>query len=370
VPDFSALLHELRSRELRRLPPGAATVLHGGSAGRWYFDWFEELYPTPARRHIGIDALNPRPPDVPAEIDWLQRSLGDLAPVGTGEVDLVFAGQVIEHLWPGEVVRFLQESSRVLRPGGRMALDSPNRRVTTALGWEHPEHTVEFRPDEIVELLELAGFDEISVRGLWLCFDAREQRFLPLEGASADGAWTVERRADAAEPRPDDSFVWWAEAVRGDQFVDLERLRLRVAEIYADYRSFRFGRLQHAVGVESGVGVDRLVSARAGEYGYLVFGPYVPMERGRWRARFRVAAGGPGEEADGVLGVADVVVGPDAEVIEVYEITPEVLPADGRLREIVVPFELSRPESGMEFRVRSAGAVSLSALLHVVIEPA
>jgi len=164
VTDFNARLHELRSRELGRLPPGAATVLHGGSAGQWYFDWFQERYTTTVTRHIGVDALSVRPELLAEEVEWLQRSLGDLSPVGGGEVDLVFAGQVIEHLWPEEVVGFLLEARRVLRRAGILVMDSPNRRVTAALGWEHPEHTVEFRPDEIIELLELAGFSEISVR--------------------------------------------------------------------------------------------------------------------------------------------------------------------------------------------------------------
>src|SRR4029079_12995637 len=118
----------------------------------------------------------------------------------------------IEHLWPEEIVGFLLEARRVLRPGGALALDSPNRRVTTALGWEHPEHTVEFRPDEIVELLELAGVQEISIRGVWLCFDRDQQRFLSLEGdAPGDDDWTAADRVSSAEERPDDSFVWWAE---------------------------------------------------------------------------------------------------------------------------------------------------------------
>ena len=273
VTDFNVFLHELRSRELGRLPPGATAVLHGGSAGQWYFDWFRERYPTTVERHIGVDALSGRPEGLADEVEWLQRSLGDLAPVGDGEVDLIFAGQVIEHLWPEEVVGFLLEARRVLRRGGALVMDSPNRRVTTALHWEHPEHTVEFRPDEVVELLELAGFSEISMRGVWLCFDRDQQRFLSLEGAPADGDWTTQRRAGAAEDRPEDSFVWWAEAVRGDGRKDEQRLTRRVDEIYGDYRRGRFSRLKHGVGVTSGVGVDRIVSVQPGEFGSLVFGP-------------------------------------------------------------------------------------------------
>src|SRR5436309_3922234 len=117
VGDFNVFLHELRSRELERLPGGARTVLHGGSAGAWYFDWFREWYPTSVERHIGVDAFAERPADLPDGVAWLHRSLGDLEPVSDGEVDLVFAGQVIEHLWPEEITGFLLESHRVLRSG-------------------------------------------------------------------------------------------------------------------------------------------------------------------------------------------------------------------------------------------------------------
>jgi hypothetical protein len=87
----------------------------------------------------------------------------------------VFGGQVIEHLWPDELSRFLVAAHRVLREGGWIALDSPNRRVTQAIEWLHPEHTVEFSVDEIVELLHLAGFDSVQVRGVLLAYGAVDQ---------------------------------------------------------------------------------------------------------------------------------------------------------------------------------------------------
>jgi len=368
MADFNDLLHELRTRELGHVPPGAATVLHGGSAGQWYFDWFEERYPTSVRRHIGVDVFSERPEELAGEVEWLKRSLGDLSPVGDGEVDLVFAGQVIEHLWPEEVVGFLLEARRVLRRGGVLAMDSPNRRVTTALEWEHPQHTVEFCPDEIVELLEATGFQEISIRGLWLCFDRDRQRFLSLEGAADDGDWTAERRAEAARERPDDSFVWWAEALRGDGPPDEQLLRRRVDEIYAEYRGGRFSRLKHAAGVES-VGADRIVTVRPGELGYLVRGPFVPMQSGRWVAKFQVAVEADGGAAEGIVGVADVAVA-DGDVVDLCELTTDVVPPDGRLHEVAVPFELEEPAFGVEFRVRTTGVATLRALLHVVVEPA
>jgi hypothetical protein len=120
--------------------------------------------------------------------------------------------------------------------------------------------------------------------------------------------------------------------------------------------------------VETGVGVDRVVTARPGEFGFLVFGPFVPMPSGHWVARFRLAAEADDGAPDGILGVADVTIAPDAEVVALCELTPEVVPPDGRLHEVALPFELEGPAFGVEFRVRTTGAARLRALLHVVVE--
>src|SRR4051812_11517148 len=82
--DFNLLLHGWRTQELGRLPSGARVVLHGGAAGKWYFDWSAEAYPTPVERHIGVEALSDAPPDLPDDVEWLRRSLGDLTPVDDG----------------------------------------------------------------------------------------------------------------------------------------------------------------------------------------------------------------------------------------------------------------------------------------------
>ncbi len=151
-------------------------VLSGGANSRWYFDWFADNYDSSPERHIGVEALAPKPDDLPDNAEWVASTLGDLSAVESGTVDLVFAGEVIEHLWADDIAGFLLESHRVLAPGGRIALDSPNRRVTQAIAWLHPEHTLEFSVDEIAELLELAGFDDVELRGVLRCYDRRRHR--------------------------------------------------------------------------------------------------------------------------------------------------------------------------------------------------
>jgi len=375
-PDaFHTFLHEaVRSPHLARLPRGARTILHGGAAGSWYFEWFAEHYPTEVERHIGVDAYAGPPDGLPANVQWIQSSLGDLSPVEDGSVDLVFAGQVLEHLWPDEVVGFLCESHRVLAPGGTIALDSPNRIVTEALDWNHPEHTIEFSVPEILELLALAGFGAATVRGLWVCYDSKRGRVLPLDALEDRGRWPKQRRLELAETNPDDSFIWWVEAPREEVEPDRVALTRRIDELYRDYRRHRLGRFQHDVGSKR----DGVFTASKGSQGHLLFGPFVPMPPGKWRARFRVAAGPARRrdriEDDGILGWLNVVraisilTGPEAEPVAERTLRAADVPPDGRWLEVELPFELDQTAFAVQFRARTSGRTRLSVAFDGVVE--
>lgn len=136
-----------------------------------------------------------------------------MALVGDGEVNLVFAGQVIEHLWPDDVAGFLAEAHRVLEPEGHLVMDSPNRAVTEAINWLHPQHTAELSVPEAAELVRLAGFEVESVRGLVLGYDRDRRVFLGLD----DGSMGWHERAARGVDHPEDSFVWWLTARRANR---------------------------------------------------------------------------------------------------------------------------------------------------------
>ncbi|MGH9135183.1 MAG: methyltransferase domain-containing protein, partial [Ilumatobacteraceae bacterium] len=165
---FHAVLHELRTVELERLPKGARRALSVGASGRWYFDWFERSVGQ-LDVHIGVEAFEAEPADLPSYVHWIPTSADRFDGVADEDVDLVFAGQTSEHLWARELADFLVQSHRVLRPDGRLVVDSPNRLVTEHLRWSHGGHTVELAAGEIRELLRLAGFRPESLRGLWRC---------------------------------------------------------------------------------------------------------------------------------------------------------------------------------------------------------
>jgi SAM-dependent methyltransferase len=73
-------------------------------------------------------------------------------PFAEKSFDAVVSLQVIEHLpRPRE---FVSEIARVLRPGGRLILSTPNRLTFSPDGIRNPFHTVEFAPSELRALLE------------------------------------------------------------------------------------------------------------------------------------------------------------------------------------------------------------------------
>lgn len=87
-------------------------------------------------------------------------------PLASSSVDVVANFQVIEHLWdqPG----FLAECLRVLRPGGRLLITTPNR-ITFSPGLDkplNPFHTRELSAAELTTLLVEAGFQVEMMAGL------------------------------------------------------------------------------------------------------------------------------------------------------------------------------------------------------------
>ena len=287
--EFPEFFHELRSRELKKIPNEGETVLSAGCAGTWYFNWFRQCYAGTIRRHIGIDAYSVRPPELPAEAVWIANSIQDMNGVRDGEVDLIFAGQMIEHIWPLEFAGFLCEAYRVLRPRGRLVMDSPNRDITMPLRWSHREHIIEYTTTEILQILHLAGFDVISIRGMWLC--RSNGRLLPL--FSPEDRSQTEMRIVEADKRPEDSFSWWVEALRSERQCRPDELALRLGNICTLNRPRQFCEFRRQIGklTESG-GLKRVVSGK-GEHGFLHYGPYLPFPAGHHELTFAVSTPEP-----------------------------------------------------------------------------
>ena len=109
-------------------------------------------------------------------------------PCADGSVDLVFAASLFTHLQPKAADRYLEESARVLKPGGRAALsffllDEPVRSrladftprfasfpepYYAVADPREPEAAIAFDIESVVEALGRHGFESISIRrGSW-----------------------------------------------------------------------------------------------------------------------------------------------------------------------------------------------------------
>jgi SAM-dependent methyltransferase len=344
--DFTHMLHFLRTRELRKTPQVNGTMLSVGCNGLEYFQWIEDNLGRP-NLHIGLEFYVPEPEGLPSNVQWIANTAGDMRGVAANSVDLAFAGQTVEHLWYEELAGFFIESARVVKQGGRLLFDSPNRTVTNALKWNHPEHTIELTPDEAIRLSQLAGFDVAKCVGHWLCKkDGGEA--LPLTEIIACGDWPAERRISAGVEKPEDSFSWWIEAVRSDRDADvigIYNLARKLSQLHFTDRIAKL--MQSQLAIRNG-----WAHAVEGWQGALVFGPHAPIPPGEWLIRFNLEA-------------YDAVISPGkAEVFQTDKGTvmaETTLPArfDGGWIDV----SMHTPETlfGLEFRLWSNGQTALSA---------
>ena len=299
--DFNIMLHDERTRCLRSLPKFSGTVLSAGCAGTWYFNWFEDCTGH-SGKHIGIELYSQKPADLPANVEWTANSVGDMCDVGSSSVDVVFSGQNIEHLIPKDVLGFLLESNRVLKEGGLFVIDSPNRSSTQHIEWSQPEHTLEFTADEMVSLLDVAGFDVMETRGIWLVRDPVTKRPFDLFSCKA-GELDCDERRYMARLHAEDSFIWWINAKKCRP-ADAEKTASLVSDIFfRNYNSFINSRFVSNLGVKRWEWGSSVVQVSPGDSGCVLNGPYIPLSDGNYQAIFHLR-----NEAESVSESVEIVL--------------------------------------------------------------
>ena len=358
-------LHEARTLALADVPKGAGRVLSAGASGTWYFRWIEDVY-GPVAHHIGVEAYSPRPDGLPANVEWIAADLaapGGIHTIGTHGVDLVFSGQNVEHLWPEQMVTFFEEASRVLRPDGLLVIDSPNRALTAAYRWSMAEHTVELTPSEAADVLSAAGFAVERMKGVWLCRDHGE--LLPLEADPlSTGSAGIVRRFALAAARPDESFIWWAEARRvADPQPRL--LRSLVHDLFAANWDERVSRLRILGGRPAPWrdGSDGVVVAK-GDAVVATEGPSMPLPAGEYAASIEVAW----RSCDPGATPARLEVVIDGRVVGSVDMSPGGAPeGTATLR---CPFSLDARCVGVSARLVTTGFAEVAAPLALALAPA
>lgn len=110
---------------------------------------------------------------------------GTHLPFADDHFDAVISMQLFEHLHPDDALGHLSEVRRVLKPGGRCLIETPNRLVgpgdVSRFFSDEPQgfHLREYSIGEMVELFTQAGFAETSVV-LWRnrCLPAWKAKWL------------------------------------------------------------------------------------------------------------------------------------------------------------------------------------------------
>jgi len=185
--------------------------------------------------------------------------------------------------------------------------------VTEHLTWTHGGHTIEISAPEMGELVDLAGFDVERVRGVWRCrFD---DRVMELEEGVSDPALVVRRIVEGGE-RPDDSFVWWMDAVRTDREPRERELAARVQQLFDAHWNTRVCR-----GMWSGPDSDGL-DLDPDRKQLTVTGLPMMLHPGRWRLTLELIEGAlsdlPGLHVD-IMAPGDQVMNSLDDPVEVSD---------------------------------------------------
>jgi SAM-dependent methyltransferase len=183
-----------------------------------------------ARRVIALDYDETAVAHVRARYPRVEVIHGNLTelPLADGSVDAVVNFQVIEHLW--DQARFLSECARVLRSSGLLMVSTPNR-ITFSPGRDtpiNPFHTRELNADELTQLLVDAGFESVSLSGVFhgprlAEMDARHGGSIigaQITRAVADAPWPPELLADVAAVTTADFDIVEAGNPQGGRDID------------------------------------------------------------------------------------------------------------------------------------------------------
>ena len=191
--DLGISLHRSRCDFVRSLPRakkildlGGTNLLHeyGAMVVMGYPYSFDEIVIVdllPEDRHPNYDlgGVHSEVETGLGTVRYAYHSMSDLTRYEDESFDLVYSGQSIEHITLTEGDVMLQESLRVLRPGGWLAVDTPNSRVTRLQQEEFidPDHKYEYSVDELRQKIILSGFEIFEEKGLNLatrCLESGE----------------------------------------------------------------------------------------------------------------------------------------------------------------------------------------------------
>ena len=95
------------------------------------------------------------------EITFIQTEVPPLKDVADNSVDFAVTFQVIEHIQNDEL--FLKEIKRVLKPGGKLIMTTPNVKVSLT---RNPWHIREYSPEQMGNVLK-SVFENFELKGVF-----------------------------------------------------------------------------------------------------------------------------------------------------------------------------------------------------------
>ncbi|ADL02590.1 hypothetical protein [Brevundimonas subvibrioides] len=328
--ESSEILSSCKAALLRRLKVAGRTMLHLDSpvvSGPPVFN----RGPGDQARHLDV-----RDGDVErAEDGWIGRDRDGRFDAAAGTVDIIWADQGLERLWPEQIVVFLSEARRLLSAGGVLILAGTNREVAGPA--PRPARPVELTWAEAVALVQAAGFDITRPKGLLL---ARGPDGEPLEAVSdpSSAVFDMVTRAVAGADAPERSLVWWAEVRPSDRAVDVEHMDVLLQRAAA------------ATARNSLALTD--VSAASLPEGTVRVGRRLPLRAGRYRATVHVQRSGKASAPSS--GVIEARVGSD-EVVAQAQVDASSVGSRAWVP-VHLEFELERPVDNFDVLFTPSGA--------------
>jgi SAM-dependent methyltransferase len=174
MTEFGPSLHYGRGVFIRSLPKArrildiggvALGVPYGALVLMGYPYAFEEIVivdlPSEDRHELYQDGQTQTTVDVAGgRVSYRYHSMTDLSSYPSGSFDMVYSGESIEHITRAEAEQVLAEARRVLKPGGILALDTPNANLTRLQqdAFIDPDHKYEYRHAEMAAMLRGNGF--------------------------------------------------------------------------------------------------------------------------------------------------------------------------------------------------------------------
>jgi SAM-dependent methyltransferase len=123
-----------------------------------------------AERKIAVDTWEGVKSSASKDVQAIVGSATDLGFLDSGVIDAACASNLFEHLTREELSAVLDETIRVLKPGGRLVLVQPNYRFSFKRYFDDYTHISVWTHISLVDYLSLKGFEILAV----------EKRFLPL----------------------------------------------------------------------------------------------------------------------------------------------------------------------------------------------